>query len=128
MSPDRVLVMFFYMRLIKNVCNAMSHDLILGLAVVSLAHLMISTHSSDLLLFLGSDSKSCRTSFAGYSSPIQDDIVYFVLHPESKGIRDSFAGGIYPIPDDIRGTFDSRLEPECCCTSFENGFSSFVEN
>jgi hypothetical protein len=47
MSPDRVLVMFFYMRLEKHVCNAMSHDLLLGLAVVSFAHLIISTHSSD---------------------------------------------------------------------------------
>ncbi len=107
-----MLAMFFFLCLESHVCNAMSHDLILGTAVVSFAHLIISTHSSDLLLFLGSDSKSCRTSFAGYSSPIPDDIVYFVLHPESKGIRNSFAGGIYPIPDDIRGTFDSRLEPE----------------
>jgi hypothetical protein len=128
MSPDRVLVMFFYMRLVKHVCNAMSHDLLLGLAVVSFAHLIISTHSSDLFSFLGSDSKSCRTSFAGDSSPIPDDIVYFVIQPESKGIRNSFAGGIYPIPDDIRGTFDSRLESECRCTSFEDGFFSFLED
>jgi hypothetical protein len=47
MSPDRVLVMFFYMRLEKHVCNAMSHDLLLGLAVASFAHSIISTHSSD---------------------------------------------------------------------------------
>jgi hypothetical protein len=89
---------------------------------------MLSTHSSDLLLFLGSDSKSCRTSFAGYSSPIPDDIVDFVIQPESKGSRNSFAGSIYPIPDDIRVSLDSRSESESRCTSFEGGFCSFLED
>ncbi len=46
MSRHNVLVMFFCMRLEKHVCNAMSHDLLLGLAVVSFAHLIIATHSS----------------------------------------------------------------------------------
>jgi hypothetical protein len=49
MSRDRVLLMFFYMRLEKHVCNAMSHDLLLALAVVSFAHLITSTHSSDII-------------------------------------------------------------------------------
>jgi hypothetical protein len=128
MSPDRVLVMFFYMRLEKHVCNAMSHDLLLALAVVSFEHLIISTHSSDIFSFLGSESESCRTSFAGDSSPIPDDIVYFVIQPESKGSRNSLAGGIYPIPDDIRVCFDSRSESECRRTSFEDGFFSFLED
>jgi hypothetical protein len=49
MSRDRVLLMFFYMILEKHVCNAMSHDLLLALAVVSFAHLIASTHSSDII-------------------------------------------------------------------------------
>jgi hypothetical protein len=40
--------LFLYMRLEKPVCNAMSHDLLLGLAAASFAHSIISTHSSDL--------------------------------------------------------------------------------
>jgi hypothetical protein len=36
MSRDSALLMFFYMRLEKHLCNAMSHDLLLALAVVSL--------------------------------------------------------------------------------------------
>jgi 2-phospho-L-lactate guanylyltransferase (CobY/MobA/RfbA family) len=39
MSRDRALVMFFYMRLRKHLCNAMLHDLLLALAVVSFDHL-----------------------------------------------------------------------------------------
>jgi len=38
MSRDSALVMFFYMRLEKHVCKAMSHDLLLALAVVSSDH------------------------------------------------------------------------------------------
>ena len=96
-------------------------------AVLSFDHLITSTHSSDIFSYLGSDSESCRTSFAGDSSPIPDDIVYFVIQPVSKGIRNSFAGGIYPIPDDIRVSLDSRSESECRCTSFDDGFFSFLE-
>jgi hypothetical protein len=65
MSRDSALVMFFYMRLEKHVCNAMSHDLLLALAVVSFDHLITSTHSSDICCYLWSESESCRTSFAG---------------------------------------------------------------
>jgi hypothetical protein len=61
----------------------------------------INTFVRQFFSFFGSDSKSSRTSFAGYSSRIPDYIVYFVIQPESKDIRNSFAGGIYPIPDDI---------------------------
>jgi hypothetical protein len=38
MSRDSALVRFFYMRLEKHVCNAMPHDLLLALAVVSFDH------------------------------------------------------------------------------------------
>jgi hypothetical protein len=93
MSRDRVLVMFFYMRLEKHVCNAMSHDLLLALAVVSFDHFITPTHSPDIFSDLGSESESCRTSFAGDSSPIPDDIVDFAIQPESKGSRTSLAGG-----------------------------------
>ena len=64
MSPDRVLVMFFYMRLEKHVCNAMSHDLLLALAFVSFDHFITPMHSPDIFSDLGSESESCRTSFA----------------------------------------------------------------
>jgi hypothetical protein len=64
MSRDRVLLMFFYMILEKHVCNAMSHDLLLALAVVSVAHLLASTHSSDTISQLVSESEGCPTSFA----------------------------------------------------------------
>jgi hypothetical protein len=39
----------FYMRLEKHVCDAMSHDLLLALAVESFAHQITSTHSSDII-------------------------------------------------------------------------------
>jgi|AntRauTorckE5430_2_1112549.scaffolds.fasta_scaffold52125_2 hypothetical protein len=52
MSRDRVLLMFFYMILEKHVCNVMSHDLLLALAVVSFAHLIASTHSSDIIFLV----------------------------------------------------------------------------
>jgi hypothetical protein len=41
MSRDSALVMFFYMRLEKHVCNAMSIDLLFALSVVSFDHLQI---------------------------------------------------------------------------------------
>jgi hypothetical protein len=85
------------MRLKKHLCNAMSHDLLLALAVVSVDRLITSTHSSDICCYLWSESESCRTSFAVGLSPIPGDIVYFVILPESKGSRTSFVGGFYPI-------------------------------
>jgi hypothetical protein len=97
MSRDRALVMCFYMRLEKHLCNAMSHDLLLALAVVSCDHLITSTHSFDICCYLWSESENCRTSFAVGFSPIPDDIRYVVILPESKGSRTSFAGGFYPI-------------------------------
>ena len=113
MSRDSALVMLFYMRLEKHVCNAMPIDLLFALAVVSFDHLITSTHSSDICCYLWSESDSCRTSFAGDSSPIPDDIVYVVIQPESKGSRTSRAGSFYPIPDDMRVCFDSL----CICLS-----------
>ena len=38
MSLNYTLVMFFYMLLEKHVCNALSHCLLLALAVVSFDH------------------------------------------------------------------------------------------
>jgi hypothetical protein len=38
MSRYSALVMFFYMRLEKHICNAMSIDLLVALAVVSFDH------------------------------------------------------------------------------------------
>ncbi len=76
MSRDSVLVMFFYMRLEKHVCNAMSHDLLLALAVVSFDHFITSTHSSDICCNFWPEWESCRTSFAGDFSPIPGDIHY----------------------------------------------------
>jgi hypothetical protein len=69
MSRHSALVLFFYMRLEKHVCKAMSHDLLLAIAVVSRAHLITSTHSSDICCFLRSESESCCTSFAGEFRP-----------------------------------------------------------
>ena len=52
MSRDRVLLMFFYMRLEKHVCNAMSHDLLLALAVVSSDHrINFNTFVRHMLFF-----------------------------------------------------------------------------
>ena len=113
MSRDSALVMFFYMRLEKHVCNAMSMDLLFALAVVSFDHLITSTHSPDICCYSWSASDSCPTSFAGDSSPIPDDIVYFVILPESKDSRTSRAGSFYPIPDEMRVCFDSL----CICLS-----------
>jgi hypothetical protein len=96
-SRDSALVMFYYVRLEKQLCNAMSHDLLLALAVVSFDHLITPPHSSDICCYLWSDSESCRTSFAVGFSPIPDDMRYFVFLPESKGSRTSFAAGFYPI-------------------------------
>ena len=48
MSRDCALVMFFYMRLEKHVCNALSHDLLLAPALVGFDHLITTTHSSDI--------------------------------------------------------------------------------
>jgi hypothetical protein len=42
MSRDSVLVMFFYMRLEKHLCNAMSHNLLLAPTVVSFDHFVTS--------------------------------------------------------------------------------------
>ena len=113
MSRDSALVMFFYMRLEKHVCNAMSIDLLFALAFVSFDHLRTSTHSSHICCYFWFEWESCRTSFAGDLSPIPEDIVYFVIHAESKGSRTSFAGGFYSIPDDMRVCFDSL----CICLS-----------
>ena len=38
MSRHSALVLFFYMRLENHLCKAMSHDLLLALAVVSSDH------------------------------------------------------------------------------------------
>ena len=83
MSRDSALVMFFYMRLEKHVCNAMSIDLLFALAVVSFDHLITSIHSSDICCYSCSESESCRTSFAVDLSPIREDIVYFAIHAGS---------------------------------------------
>jgi hypothetical protein len=107
MSRDSALLIFFYMRLDKHLCNAMSHDLLLALAVVSFDHFIRSTHSSDICCNFWPEWESCRTAFAGDFSPIPGDIHYCVKEPESKGSRTSFAGGYYPIPDDMRVCFDS---------------------
>jgi hypothetical protein len=40
------------MRLEKHLCNAMSHDRLLALAVVSFDHLITSTHSFDICYYL----------------------------------------------------------------------------
>jgi hypothetical protein len=74
MSRDSTLVMFFHMRLEKHVCNAMSHDLLLALAVVSLDHLRTPALLCDLCCYLWSESEIWRTSFAVGFSPIPDDI------------------------------------------------------
>jgi hypothetical protein len=74
MSRDSALVMFFYMRFEKHVCNAMSHDLLLALAVVSFDPFIPSTHSSDNLCYVWSESESCRTSFACDIFPIHADL------------------------------------------------------
>ena len=121
-SRDSALVMFYYVRLEKQLCNAMSHDLLLALAVVSFDHLKTPTHSSDICCYLWSDSESCRTSFAVGFSPIPDDIRYFVILPESKGSRTSFAGGFYPIHVDMRVCFDSRSDSEGSRISSAGGF------
>jgi hypothetical protein len=42
MSRDSALVMFFYMRLEKHLCNAMSHNLLLAHTVVSFDHFITS--------------------------------------------------------------------------------------
>jgi hypothetical protein len=121
-SRDSALVMFFNVRLEKHLCNAMSHDLLLALAVVSFDHLITPTHSSDICSYLWSGSESCRTSFAVCFSPIPDDIVYFVIQPESKGSRTSFAGGFNPIHVDMRVCFDSRSDSEGSRISSAGGF------
>jgi hypothetical protein len=41
----------FFKLLEKHVCNALSHDLLLALAVVSFEHLITTTHSSDIFGF-----------------------------------------------------------------------------
>jgi hypothetical protein len=74
MSRDSTLVMFFHMRLEKHVCNAMSHDLLLALAVVSLDHLRTPALLCDLCCYLWSESEIWRTSFAVGFSPIPDAI------------------------------------------------------
>ena len=48
MSRDSALVMCFYMRLEKHICNAMSIDLLFALAFVSFDHLRTSSHSFDI--------------------------------------------------------------------------------
>ena len=55
----------FFKLLEKHVCNALSHDLLLALAVVSFDHLITTTHSSDIFCFLRSESKISCTSCAG---------------------------------------------------------------
>jgi hypothetical protein len=101
MSRDSALVMFFYMRLEKHFCNAMSHDLLLALAVVSFDRLKTSTHSSDICCSLWSESESCRTSFAvDFFSILEDKSVCCYSNSESEGSRTSFAGGCFSIVDE----------------------------
>jgi hypothetical protein len=69
MSRHSALVLFFFMRLEEHVCKAMSHDLLLAIAVVSRAHLITSTHSSDICCFLRSESESCCPSLTGEFGP-----------------------------------------------------------
>ena len=128
LSRDCALVMCFYMRLEKHVRKAMSQDRLLALAVVSSDQLInFSTFVRHMLLFtvrIKELSYLVRRLFLSNSR----HIVYFLIEPESKGGRNSFAGGIYPIPDDIRVSLDSRSESESRCTSFEDGFCSFLED
>jgi hypothetical protein len=63
MSRDSALVMFFYMRLEKHVCNAMSIDLLFALSVVSFDHLIIQ-HIRPTYVVIYGQNQSCRTSFA----------------------------------------------------------------
>jgi len=73
MSPDRVLVMFFYMHIVEHECNDMSDELLSGACGCEFSTLTsINTFARLFFLFVGSESKSCRTSFACYSSPIPD--------------------------------------------------------
>ena len=119
---------FFYMRLEIHVCNGMSIDLLFALVVVSLDHFITSTHSSDKCCYLWTESGSCRTSFAGDSSPIPGDIVNFVMQPESKCSRTSLGGCFCPIPDDMRVCFHCLSESDGIRTSLAGGFFSLLED